>query len=109
MQATPVQGRSTIKNQIAKLNISRVELFLFVIVLTIGIPMALLIPPGAGYDEEDHLVRVWELSFFSFIPGQIPPQEMQYPKIFRDFAYRHQSGGIIDSGFWQSYSGVSLY
>ena len=109
MQATPFQGISTIKNRIEKLNISRVEIFLFTLVLTIGIPMVLLIPPGAGYDEEDHLVRVWEMSFFSFIPGQLPPQEMQYPKIFRDFAYRHQPGGIIDADFWQSYAGVSLY
>ena len=109
MQETPLQGIRTIKNHNEKINISRIEIFLFVIVLTFGIPMVLLIPPGAGYDEEDHLARVWELSFFSFVPGQIPPQEMQYPKIFRDFAYRHQSGGIINSDFWQSYSGVSLY
>ncbi|HET9907074.1 MAG TPA: DUF2142 domain-containing protein [Anaerolineales bacterium] len=88
---------------------SRVELSLFLILLTVGVPMVLLIPPGAGYDEEDHLVRVWEMSFFSFIPGQIPPQAMQYPKVFRDFAYRHQAGGMIDSDYWQNYSGVSLY
>ena len=35
--------------------------------------MIILIPPGAGYDEEDHLVRVWELSTFSLIPGQTLP------------------------------------
>jgi uncharacterized membrane protein len=109
MQETSVQGPFTIRNHIAKINISRVEIFLFFIVLTFGIPMVLLIPPGAGYDEEDHLVRVWEISGFSFLPGKMSPQEMQYPKIFRDFAYRHQSDGIIDSEFWQTYSGASLY
>ena len=72
--------------------------------------MVLLIPPGAGYDEEDHLVRVWELSAFSFIPAQLSAQEMKYPIIFRDIAYRQQAvAGIIDAGFWQRYSGTSLY
>ena len=72
--------------------------------------MIVLIPPGAGYDEEDHLVRVWELSAFSFIPGQMSPQELRYPTVFRDFAYRQQgSTGVIDSEFWQSYARAALY
>jgi uncharacterized membrane protein len=72
--------------------------------------MVILIPPGAGYDEEDHLVRVWELSAFSWIPGQLSPQEMKYPTLFRDFAYRQQgSSGVIDSEFWQTYARASLY
>src|SRR5918996_1573000 len=95
---------SSIKTWIKNAHISRAENFLFFTLIVFGIPMVLLIPPGAGYDEEDHLVRVWEMSGFSFIPGKMSPQEMQYPKIFRDFAYRHQSDGIIDSEFWQTYS-----
>jgi len=90
--------------------VSRIEIFLLLILLTFGIPMIVLIPPGAGYDEEDHLIRVWELSAFSFIPGQSPAQELKYPTLFRDLAYRQQAvAGIIDSDFWQKYSGVALY
>ncbi len=101
---------SLLKTRAKNARVSKAEIFLFLIVLTFGIPMILLIPPGAGYDEEDHLVRVWELSTFSFIPGQIPAQEMKYPKIFRDLAYRQQADvGTIDSDFWQRYAGVSLY
>jgi uncharacterized membrane protein len=71
--------------------------------------MIVLIPPGAGYDEEDHLVRVWEMSAFSFIPGQMSSQEMKYPALFRDFAYRQQGGtGILGSEFWQRYARASL-
>ena len=71
--------------------------------------MVLLIPPGAGYDEEDHLVRVWEISGLSFIPGEMSPKQLKYPIIFRDLAYRQQaSAGIIDANFWQTYAGVSL-
>lgn len=100
---------SRLKAAIQAVSISKEEIFLLIIVLVFGIPMILLIPPGAGYDEEDHLVRVWEISAFSFIPGEMSAREMQYPRIFRDFAYRHQPGGIIDSDFWQEYSKASLY
>ena len=96
----------TIANQIS---ISKVEIFLISILLAFGIPMVLLIPPGAGYDEEDHLVRVWEMSGFSFIPGELSAGELNYPTIFRDLAYRHQaSTGIIESDFWQRYGSLSL-
>jgi len=100
---------SRLKTRAKDLRASGAELLFLLIVLMVGMPMILLIPPGAGYDEEDHLVRVWELSASSFIPGQIPAQEMKYPKIFRDIAYRQQdAAGIIDSGFWQRYAGASL-
>lgn len=92
------------------IHITGVEISFLLILLLFGLPMILLIPPGAGYDEEDHLVRVWELSALSFIPGQMPPQELRYPTVFRDFAYRQQgSTGIIDSGFWQSYARAAVY
>lgn len=89
---------------LSSLRDSKVELSLFLILLIFGLPMIVLIPPGAGYDEEDHLIRVWEISALSLIPGQMPPQELKYPIVFRDFAYRQQgSAGVIDAGFWQSY------
>src|SRR5215510_7871536 len=71
--------------------------------------MIVLIPPGAGYDEEDHLVRVWELSAFSLIPGQLSAQELKYPTLFRDLAYRQQAhSGIIESDFWRKYARTPL-
>ena len=101
---------STLKHRLKIVSLSRVEVSLLLILLIFGIPMIVLIPPGAGYDEEDHLVRVWELSALSFIPGQLSPQELRYPTVFRDFAYRQQgSTGIIDSEFWQTYSRAALY
>jgi len=101
---------SSLKTRVKNTHISRVERFLLLLLLTTGIPMVLLIPPGAGYDEEDHLVRVWELSAFSFIPAQLSAQEMKYPIMFRDLAYRQQAvAGIIDADFWQRYAATSLY
>jgi uncharacterized membrane protein len=101
---------SSLKTRVKNIHISKVEIFLLLLLLTFGIPMILLIPPGAGYDEEDHLVRVWEISAFSFIPGQLSAQEMKYPTMFRDLAYRQQAvAGIIDTDFWQRYAATSLY
>ena len=98
-----------LRTMVNQIGISKAEIFLISILLTFGIPMVLLIPPGAGYDEEDHLVRVWELSALSFIPGEMSAKELKYPTIFRDLAYRQQaSAGIIDSNFWQRYTDVSL-
>ena len=98
-----------LKSMANKVRISGIEILLCALLLIFGIPMLLLIPPGAGYDEEDHLVRVWEMSGFSFIPGQISPEEMKYPKIFRDFSYRQRVSGIIDRNFRQEYYEASLY
>ena len=98
-----------LKSMVNNVRVSRIEILLCALLLMFGIPMLLLIPPGAGYDEEDHLVRVWEMSAFSFIPGQIPPQEMEYPKIFRDFSYRQRVSGIIDKDFRREYYDASLY
>ncbi len=101
---------SSLRDRVKSTQLSRVEIFLLLILLLFGIPMILLIPPGAGYDEEDHLVRVWELSALSLIPGQLSPQELRYPTVYRDFAYRQQgSTGIIDSEFWQTYKPATLY
>jgi len=101
---------SSLRNRVKNTQISKVEVLFILLLLTFGIPMIVLIPPGAGYDEEDHLVRVWELSASSFIPGEMSPQEMKYPTVFRDFAYRQQgSTGIIGSDFWQRYARASLY
>jgi len=91
-------------------SMAKVESFLLLTVLIFGLAMIVLIPPGAGYDEEDHLLRVWELSTFSFIPGQLSPREMRYPTLFRDLAYRQQANsGIMDADFWKRYARTPLY
>ena len=100
----------SLRDRVKKTRFSKVEISLVLILLIFGVPMVLLIPPGAGYDEEDHLVRVWELSAFSIVPGQMSPRELRYPTVFRDFAYRQQgSSGVIGPDFWQSYARAPIY
>ena len=100
---------SSLRDRVKNARLSRVELALILILLLFGVPMIVLIPPGAGYDEEDHLVRAWELAKFSLAPGKLSPQELNYPIVFRDMAYRQQgSAGILDSDFWQAYGHAAL-
>ena len=90
--------------------LTKVETLLVLTLLIFGLPMIVLIPVGAGYDEEDHLVRVWELASFALLPGEMSAQEMKYPTVFRDLAYRQEANsGLIDSGFWKKYARTSLY
>src|SRR5215211_2765388 len=100
---------STLRDRVKSMQRFRVEISLLLILLLFGVPMSILIPPGAGYDEEDHLIRVWELSAFSLLPGQMSPQELRYPIMFRDLAYRQQANaGIIDKDFWRQNVWLSL-
>ena len=100
---------ASLRDRAKNIRLSGVEISLFLLLLVFGLPMILLIPPGAGYDEEDHLVRVWELSAFSFIPGQLSPRELRYPTVFRDFAYRQQgSSGVIGAEFWQTFARIPI-
>ena len=101
---------SSFRDRVKYIRLSTVEISLLLILLVFGLPMIVLIPPGAGYDEEDHLVRVWEVSALSFVPGELSPQELKYPIVFRDFAYRQQgSAGVIDADFWQTYTQAAVY
>ena len=101
---------STSSSRVRNAQLTKVEITFLLTLLVFGLPMIVLIPPGAGYDEEDHLIRVWELSAFSFLPGQMSPQEMKYPTLFRDLAYRQQANaGIIDWNFWKAYAHAPLY
>jgi uncharacterized membrane protein len=101
---------STVKSRVKNGHVSKIEIFLLLTGLIFGLGMIILIPPGAGYDEEDHLVRVWELSRSSFIPGRMSAQEMKYPTLFRDLAYRQEANsGIIAADFWKKYARAPLY
>jgi hypothetical protein len=45
------------------------EVFVVVVLLVFGSFLAFRIPLGAGFDEETHLLRIWEMSAFEWIPN----------------------------------------
>ncbi len=46
------------------------EIVLLIIGLLAGIPMSIFIPYGAGFDEESHLVRIYDMSRGHLIPNR---------------------------------------
>jgi len=56
--------------------------------LVLGPLLCLAIPLGAGWDEETHVIRAWEIASLHFIPNELPRNELPFPAIFWDLSYR---------------------
>ena len=85
------------------------EIFTLLTLLILGIYTALVTPFGAGFDEETHLIRIWQMSAFSFIPNEKTGNDLPYPAIFHDLSYRRDK--IIrpaDPDFWETYGQMPL-
>jgi uncharacterized membrane protein len=52
----------------------KLEIFFLIAGLLFGILFCTFIPEGAGFDEDAHLVRIFDTALFNIIPKQ-PPQE----------------------------------
>ncbi len=58
--------------------------------LLIGIIMVFITPIGAGFDEDTHIARIWEISQFKFIPNQLLGQGPNFPQVFYELSYRQK-------------------
>jgi uncharacterized membrane protein len=88
----------------------RAEIYLIVTLLVFGISTCLLLPVSAGYDEETHLLRVWQMSAFTFIPndtssgGKIP-----FPAVYWEMSYRRPFiVRPIEPDFWKQYGSLPI-
>lgn len=70
--------------------ISAPEWFTILIVLIFGLVIVFTTPISAGYDEETHLARVWEMSSFQFIPNASLGNQQPFPAIYYQLSYRRQ-------------------
>jgi len=85
------------------------ELFVLVILLLFGSFLAFRIPLGAGFDEETHLLRVWEMSAFEWIPNARLSTQMHFPAFYWDNSYRRQAIlQPVDPTFWSENAGISI-
>jgi hypothetical protein len=53
--------------------------------LIIGIMLVFLTPIGAGFDEDTHIARIWEISRLKFIPNSLLGQGPEFPQVFYKF------------------------
>ena len=93
------------KNHKKLSGITSPEIFVLVVLLFFGTFLAFKIPLGAGFDEETHLLRVWEMSSFEWIPNTKLSNQMHFPAFYWDNSYRRQP--ILEPvkpDFWSTYA-----
>jgi len=85
------------------------EIYLIVVLLVFGTLACFLLPLSGGYDEEEHLIRVWEMSDYTFLPNEKLGNKLPFPLVFRDMSYRREFiVRAVPADFWQKYRGLSL-
>lgn len=97
---------STLENRITLIVPER---YLISVLVAFGLLTSLLIPVGGGFDEETHLMRVWEMSALEFIPNQKLGTELPFPAVYWELSYRRQVFvRPVEPGLWQKYGSAAL-
>lgn len=90
-------------------SISAPEIFVILVLMIFGVTASLTIPLSAGYDEETHFIRAWEMAHLYFIPNEQLGAQLPFPAIYWELSYRRQP--IVQTsepGFWSKYGSLSL-
>ncbi len=66
------------------------EIFFVFILLFFGILHLINTPLGAGFDEDTHIARIWEMSKGVLLPNQYLSQGPYFPQVFYQLSYRQQ-------------------
>ena len=90
-------------------HIHKVEIYLIVALLLFGIAACFLLPISGGYDEETHLMRVWEMSTYTFVPNQRLGVDLNFPAVYWNLSYRRQMLiRTVEPGFWEKYGSLGI-
>lgn len=82
------------------------EIYLLAVLLIFGVAVCLLLPISAGYDEETHLMRVWQMSDFTFLPNE---EKTPFPAVYWELSYRRQFiVRAVEGGFWEKYGSLPM-
>lgn len=85
------------------------ETYLLLVLLAAGLAVAFLLPVGAGYDEETHLLRIWEMSALEFVPNEALGQELPFPAVYWEMSYRRPFlVRALEPDFYETYRSLSL-
>ena len=85
------------------------ELYLILVLLVFGTAATFLLPVSGGYDEEEHLIRVWEMSDYTFLPNQSLGNELPFPRVYWEMSYRRDPlVRSVPPDFWQQFGRLSL-
>jgi uncharacterized membrane protein len=88
---------------------SSAEVYTVLVLLVFGLLTCFLLPVSAGYDEETHLLRVWEMSSFTFLPNEELSEGMPFPAVYWEMSYRRPFiVRPVQAGFLEEYKGLSV-
>ena len=66
-------------------------------------------PLSAGYDEETHFIRAWEMAHLYFVPNEKLGAQLPFPALYWDLSYRRQPlVEAVEPGFWAKYGSLGL-
>src|SRR5512141_723860 len=89
--------------------ISAPERFVVLALLVFGSIACLGIPLSAGYDEETHFVRAWEMAHLYFVPNQQLGAKLPFPAIYWELSYRRQPlVEAVEPGLWSKYGALRM-
>ncbi|MBE7536242.1 MAG: DUF2142 domain-containing protein [Anaerolineales bacterium] len=82
------------------------EIYLLAVLLVFGATVCLLLPISAGYDEETHLMRVWQMSDFTFLPNE---EKTPFPAVYWELSYRRQFiVRAVEADIWEKYGSLPM-
>ncbi len=90
-------------------SLSAPEKFVLLVLLCGGLVACLATPLSAGYDEETHFVRAWEMAHLYFIPNEQLGAKLPFPALYWELSYRRQP--IVDAvepGFWAKHGALPI-
>jgi uncharacterized membrane protein len=87
----------------------RPDVWLLIVLLVFGLVAALATPLSAGYDEETHFIRAWEMAHLHFVPNEKLGAQLPFPALYWDLSYRRQPlVQAVEPGFWAEYGSLGL-
>jgi len=94
---------------LSTLKFHKAEIYTIITLLVFGLLACFLLPVSGGYDEETHLLRVWEMSALEFVPNDALSSQMPFPAVYWEMSYRRPFiVRPVEPDFWQKYGGLSL-
>jgi uncharacterized membrane protein len=85
------------------------EKFVILVIVGFGIVAGLATPLSAGYDEETHFVRAWEMAHLYFIPNEQLGAKLPFPALYWELSYRRQPlYDAVEPGFWSKYADLPM-
>jgi len=114
MPAQIVSGIASWKNKVGELSSRDIsfhpsEIYVAVIIFVFGLSACFLLPVSGGYDEETHLLRVWEMSSFIFIPNEALSKDLPFPAVYWEMSYRRPFiVRAVEPDFWEKYGSLAL-